>query len=568
MYQFKSKTKGIFLFITFVLLLAFLLHSELSNSIVSGEIGKSFDISQKDGRIWKEKNASVTYAGLELIFNANEKDGTNYSWDFGDDSTTQTEKWELVNHTYQQPNLDGYNVSLKVTKGGESATFYALVRVLPLPQARFEIKDANGEDVKPTSGTVEGKTVDIYIFKAGEKITFDASSSTGYQLKYYEWDFWVDSSGNFNPSNPLNYGSISNTEPITTFTYNNPGTYRVMLRVKDNYHEVAHSDIRYIKIEEKKEESGTNTSFSLSFLFNPFVLIGVMGGAVLGVVAYLWRMGYIYFPVGGGSTESKTESSSPAEENSFVGTKEIEDSLAEKKESVAPPPPPVGVAESPQPLPGLEAPMPAAFERKKCPNCGGTIPVPSDVRPLTVTCRSCGKSYKLKDHGKKKAVKGTSTGAGLQFPQIGGPTEGIGRIPPDTAQGPAEQAVFQQPEGTLTLTPKPVTTKKAVKKKPLEIKKCPKCGSAIPVYTDKRPIKIQCPGCKHAFLLKAKKKKVAQKKSVVPSEASFPGPAAKAEPRGAKVQDIAICPNCGTPTPVSAGTTTVVCESCRYQFQI
>jgi len=555
----------------FAVFLVILTLSLKSSDSVKGEIEKNFSVRpENDKNFLADEDVGgttvyTTYVGTQLTFVAYENDGDNYKWNFGNGFTTETEN-HIYTYNYSQTSTEGYPVTLTITKGDENATFNATVVIIPGAQAHLEVKDKNGKAVTPKKETVDGKLVDVYEFSKKEKITFDASGSTGHELKEYEWDFWV-LSGLFNTLNPTNYGRKT-TQATMKFSYDTSGLFPVMLRVKDENKQSDDSDIKYIRVKGGGSSEEGGSSLDIGFIMNPMVLGGI--GAVIGIVvfAYLWRNGYIYFPSGGGSSSSKSSSSSS--EMEYSGSL---DELA-KGGGEGDGSPFAGSKGTAGPgLPGQS--QQGASETKKCPKCGGVIPITSSVRPLTVTCSGCGKSYKLsRDEGEKK--EGAAPSEGVAFPLPASPDtimqEGIQRIPTDPAE--LEKMVSSETKegGAVGGAPSPGATatagqsvvkkrvKKAAGKIPHEVKKCPRCGGRIPIYSDKRPMKVECPSCRNAFLLKDKK----GARKTMGRQTRAPAPAAG----GADVQDIAICPNCGTPTPVGSNTSSVVCESCKYNFQI
>ena len=575
----------------FAVLLVILNLSLIPVDPVKADIEKDFDVEveiQKDFLDDENIGGSMvytTYIDTQLVFVANEYEGDNYAWDFGNGFSNDTGS-STYRYTYSQTNTEGYTVSLNITKGEEQANSSATVIILPRAEARFEVKDKDGKSVTPKKETIEGSLVDVYQLKKNEKITFDASTSTGYELKGYEWDFWV-LSGQFRSDNPLLYGHKNDVE-TTKFTYKTTGLFPVMLRVKDDNKQADDSDITYIRISGGGSSENGGATLDISFLMNPLVLGGIGGLVLVIILAVLWRNGYIYFPSGGGSSSSSTSPSSSSEMEYSGSLDDLAkpggggdgSPFAGSKDSVGTGLP--GQSQQTQMpgagMPGVQggaAPAAAAFETKKCPKCGGVIPITSNVRPLTVTCSGCGKSYKLKDEGEKNEPAAPSS-EGVAFPLPASSDnlmqDGIQRIPADAAE--LEKMVSSEtreegpvggtsPMGAAT-TAGPAVAKKRVKKvaakTPFEVKKCPRCSGKIPIYSNKRPMKVECPNCRNAFLLKDK----TAARRTAGRQTRAPAPAAG----GADVQDIAICPNCGTPTPVGSNTSSVVCESCRFNFQI
>jgi ribosomal protein S27AE len=81
-------------------------------------------------------------------------------------------------------------------------------------------------------------------------------------------------------------------------------------------------------------------------------------------------------------------------------------------------------------------------------------------------------------------------------------------------------------------------------------KKCPKCGSTIRITSTKRPLKVSCDSCGKGFMLRDKAGAAQQNKS------------------GSDKTDIALCPHCGSPTPVAPEEKSTTCGSCGKGFQI
>ena len=559
----------------FAVFLVILNLSFTSFDSVKGEIEKNFYVDLENEKNFLDDDevgdvtVYTTYISTQLVFVAYDDEADNYKWDFGNGDTPETGN-NIYRYNYSQTNTEGYPVTLTITKGDENATFNATVVIIPRAQAHLEVKDKDGKAVTPKKETVGGNLVDVYEFKKKEKITFDASGSTGHELKEYEWDFWV-LSGLFNTFNPSNYGR-KDTVATMKFSYDTTGLFPVMLRVKDGNKQFDDSDIIYIRAKEGSSSEDGGSSLDIAFIMNPLILGGIGGVVLVIVLAFLWRNGYIYFPSGGGSSSS-TSSSSSSEMEYSGSLDELAKARGEGDGS-----PFAGSKDTTGPgLPGQsqQTQMPGTSETKKCPKCGGVIPITSSVRPLTVTCGGCGKSYKLsRDEGEKK--EGAAPSEGIAFPLPASSSsimdDGIQRIPTDPAklekmvssETKEEGAVGGAPSLGATATAGQSVAKKRVKKAagktPHEVKKCPRCGGRIPIYSDKRPMKVECPSCRNAFLLKDKKgaRKTMGRQSIAPAPAAG----------GADVQDIAICPNCGTPTPVGSNTSSVVCESCKYNFQI
>jgi len=170
------------------------------------------------------------YAGKEESVNfsssSKDKDGNieEYIWDFtgngffDDEPTSQS----TISHAYEEKNLDGYKVRLKVidNEGAEAVSKSVIVYV-----------DSNAEPPKAAfkSAVVSGKTVQFT-----NNSTADTSADA--ELRKYIWDF--DTSSQFATADSDGDGDSSNDEqsvqkdPI--FTYDEFGVYQVKLTVKDD----------------------------------------------------------------------------------------------------------------------------------------------------------------------------------------------------------------------------------------------------------------------------------------------------------------------------------------------
>lgn len=163
------------------------------------------------GSGYKSPFASFTYSpanpavGEQVTFDASassDSDGTvdKYKWDFGDSSTATG---KTAYHSYSAAGT--YTVKLTVTDNSNLTNS---------TQKTITITSANQSPVAAFTYSPENP-------KAGEKVTFDASSSSDSDgtIESYEWDFGNKSTG-------------KGQKVYNTFTQN--GDYSITLTVKDN----------------------------------------------------------------------------------------------------------------------------------------------------------------------------------------------------------------------------------------------------------------------------------------------------------------------------------------------
>lgn len=163
------------------------------------------------GSGYKSPFASFTYSpanpavGEQVTFDASassDSDGTvdKYEWDFGDSSTATG---KTAYHSYSAAGT--YTVKLTVTDNSNLTNS---------TQKTITITSANQSPVAAFTYSPENP-------KAGEKVTFDASSSSDSDgtIESYEWDFGNKSTG-------------KGQKVYNTFTQN--GDYSITLTVKDN----------------------------------------------------------------------------------------------------------------------------------------------------------------------------------------------------------------------------------------------------------------------------------------------------------------------------------------------
>jgi hypothetical protein len=284
-----------------------------SASLGEAEIEEGFDVSPYDKCFLKNENESGTtvytsYVGAELSFFANEYDGNNYSWDFGDTNEFSSGS-SSTRYNYSESNLDGYTITLNVSKGDDQDEFSARMIVLPYPVASFSIREANGGSKIPRSEVVDGKVAELFFFEAEESFILDASQSTGINLEYFEWDLWVVSD-QFNSASP---GSGSYGRKVTyealEWSFPDEGIYPVMLKVRDENKQPAYSNVAYIKILELTEEEGSDEKDSFLGLDSTFDYLFLV--LLLVVLPALTVIGYLRWSLNQ-TTESKKGPEPPA----------------------------------------------------------------------------------------------------------------------------------------------------------------------------------------------------------------------------------------------------------------
>ncbi len=541
-----------------------------------------------DGPITGDYVTYTTYVGVELRFDANEGNGDNYTWDFGDGFTDtknkDTQQSDIFNtyiYTYDTENIAGYNVNLTIDKeedgNKEVDSFNVTLRILPNPVAKFTLTNEDGLAVTPKNEMVAGSIVPVYQFNKGEDIKFVASTSTGYNLEEYEWDLKVESAG-FNSFNPPRYGRKMYVSTLT-FSYEEDDLYQVMLKVKDENKRSNISEGSYIRISGDSGSDDDAATMDFSFLTTLPVLGGIGVLVVVVFLVYLYQQGYLYLPTGGGSTSSSSESKEKSDEDELKldGLAKDTSPFAGNKDEIPPP----GTA--PVAKQGMGAGGKPALSNKNCKRCGGVVPIPSEERPLVVTCRDCGKSYTL---AKKKDAGAPGTPPG-DMPFFGGEDQdtGVQRISAEgwseadkakalkmkeAAAGSSAGSSSALGEGGFPLggaaaKPAPAARSQSQEKKPVAVKKCAQCGGRVPVYSNKRPLTVSCPKCGKVYNLGAKKAAGGQRKAATRARSPSAGGRAGG---GVETQDITFCPSCGSPNPIRAGTASVTCSTCSFNFRV
>ena len=505
----KMRVKDVVLFTILITLLTLIIPAA---SVEGASVQADFTITaDKIIRPDIHKYEWETYAHEVLSFDASDSTSAkNFSWDFGDNTKKSTNS-KFITHTYQHTGRFQINLTVSDDEGNTD-TIYGNITVVDRPLAVLEIKDAKtGESLAPT-----------YKVYVGQEVLFDGSKSKG-DIKTYYFGYNLRSA--FIPQ-------ASKNNPNYTYTYHSKGDYKVGLRVVDrlgNKSETPKEEFITLHVVEKSSDSGSSLSLPVPL---PLLLGGIGIGIVLAVVGILYHMGYIGpFMTGGGGTSEKSDE----EAANTVPNSELDSLLKSTSTNIMNKNLPSPIPE----LPKLEEGIPPAemkesaeektvYETKKCPKCGGKIPITSMERPLKVTCPSCNASFMLKEKtDTKKEMKTTSSG---------------------------KKTVKK-------------AQKQAVKKKQTvyEIKKCPKCGGKIPITSMERPLKVRCPSCNASFTLKAKqevKKKSAQK-GAYPSTASMRTTAMPSEDT-----DIVICPSCGKALPIASSQTSVKCDACGTEFEV
>lgn len=168
------------------------------------------------------------FAGDPVNFSSTSKDPdgkiTQYIWDFegdgffNDEPTTKS----TITHVYEEKNLSGYKVRLKVVDSSfaeavsQPVTIYIDSNAVP-PKAAFK------------SEIISGKTVEFIN-------NSEADEEAGAKIKKYSWDF--DTASQFTSSDADGDGKKDNdnesNEVNPRFTYDEYGIYQVKLTVRDN----------------------------------------------------------------------------------------------------------------------------------------------------------------------------------------------------------------------------------------------------------------------------------------------------------------------------------------------
>lgn len=154
--------------------------------------------SAEDGTVTVQVGDKITFDAGDSEANGGEI--TEYTWNFGDDSTASG---ETKDHSYDS--AGSYTVELTVTDDNGS-TDTASVEV--------EVKEELNASIKVTSPS-DPDSVNV-----GDEVTFDASDSTG-DITSYEWDFK-------SASDP---GSATDSGETASYTYDSAGSYTVELVV-------------------------------------------------------------------------------------------------------------------------------------------------------------------------------------------------------------------------------------------------------------------------------------------------------------------------------------------------
>lgn len=132
-----------------------------------------------------------------------------FAWDFGD-GNAETNVTSTTTHTYDETGTFIAELVVTDDEGGSSTCTRTITTTGAVPTASFT--------ATPPSGTLDNQ---------GDPILFDASSSTdndelGQSIVQYQWDF--------------NDGTavVITTNPTTTHTFANPGSFSVTLTVTDD----------------------------------------------------------------------------------------------------------------------------------------------------------------------------------------------------------------------------------------------------------------------------------------------------------------------------------------------
>ncbi|MCK4614402.1 MAG: PKD domain-containing protein [Thermoplasmata archaeon] len=492
-----------FRFLIPLLITAFLLTLTIPAVPVEGELKADFSISAlpkkdlEDPPCYKWKvyvNETINFDG------SGSTDEKNYTWGFGDGSNkTSTESFS-ISHTYHA--TDTYTVKLEVEdKEGNTDSINGTIVVVERPKAILIIRDKEtGQDLAPD-----------YNVRLGQELILDASSSKG-DIKTY--DFNPKIVNTFTPEYLV-------TEPMFNYNFSEDGEYKVGLRVTD---ELGTADKmendEFIVVHVKKEASDGGPSLNLPIPL-PFLGIGVGIVAVIAIVGYLYRNGYIM--MGAGKYPKKEEEKKI--EKKIVEGSELDQLMKKTPGKKAP-----GLAklgklmpemkkerkeELPKPEPEEPGKKKKVYEVKTCPKCKGKIPITSLDRPLKVRCPDCSATFTLKAKLGAKA-----------------------RVSPKKEAPPAKETVY-------------------------ETKTCPKCKSKIPITSMDRPLKVRCPGCSASFTLKAKSGTGAKKAGSGSSKTQ-----SMSTPKPSEDTEIVICPTCGKALPVPAGASSAKCVSCGTEFDI
>lgn len=141
-----------------------------------------------------------------------------YEWDFGDGSRDIGANKANVSHTYNQANVDGFRVRLRVTDNSDSVSTSDTLLIYVDAIAKPPVAAFTSEQI----GT--SKQV-----KFTNQSTADQPA--GAELVKYSWDFDVsrDSNGDGIRDNDIDSG-----EPSPTYTYPDYGIFRARLNVEDN----------------------------------------------------------------------------------------------------------------------------------------------------------------------------------------------------------------------------------------------------------------------------------------------------------------------------------------------
>jgi len=155
-----------------------------------------------------------------------------------------------------------------------------------------------------------------------------------------------------------------------------------------------------------------------------------------------------------------------------------------------------------------------------CGKCGEPITVESPERPLKIQCPKCGAKGTLKEEQGDAPPKTVSQKT--VSPKTKDPIKEKEVQPPSGEEPvPAPQ---QEPEGKPKKEPK----------KPIMTIPCGKCKSPIEVFTEERPLRIQCPKCGAKGTLKDDKPATPPEKT--PEKTAEQAPPAKDEPVDEKIE--------------------------------
>jgi len=159
----------------------------------------AFDVSNvgtNSLQVVVDASTSTTSVGQTIV---------RYEWNFGDAATIFATTSRTFTHTYELPNIDpGYTITLTITDSiGRTASKSKNMKVgvVVPPAANFTFS--------PSPATIGGT------------VTFDASTSTGANLRY-EWTFG---------DSPQVFGGTG--APTITHIYTAAGTYNVTLTITD-----------------------------------------------------------------------------------------------------------------------------------------------------------------------------------------------------------------------------------------------------------------------------------------------------------------------------------------------